>query len=130
MVIYYRSLCLGSREEGRKEPTRARVNKNRMVNIDQMYKVLIQFECLFKEVIEQSKNEGDINRATYGLSKVNFIRHTLNKYEENRQNKLLKQIDAGFVSITRGVEYFDDYETNKKFFELFNGIPDIKSYIK
>ena len=101
-----------------------------MVNINQIAKALSQFEGLFKEIKEQSKYKGDIERATYGLSKVKFLYDTLKKYEKNPQNKLLKQIDAGFVSLTRGVEYFSDYETNKRFYELFNSIPDIKSHIK
>lgn len=101
-----------------------------MVDIAQIKKAIFQFESFFKEIKESSQNEGDIERATYGLSKVKFLQEVVKKYEKESQNKLLKQIDAGFVSIIRGVEFFEDYETNKKFYELSDSIPEIKSHIK
>jgi hypothetical protein len=101
-----------------------------MVDTNQISKAITLYEKFFEEVKEHSHNEGDVERAAYGLLKVKFLLDVLKKYEKNPQNKLLKQIDAGFVSVTRGVEFFIDYETNKKFYELSENIPAIKSHIK
>lgn len=101
-----------------------------MVDINQIKSALSQFEEFFLSVKNDSENDSDKDGASYGLSKIQFVQNTLEKYEKHPQNKLLKQIDAGFVSITRGVEGFGDYETNKKFYSLFKEIPDIKSHIK
>lgn len=101
-----------------------------MVDINQISNAIRIFESFFEEVKESSHYEGDIERANYGLSKVKFLWSALKKYEKNPQNKTLKQIDAGFVSMTRGVEFFADYETNKKFYQLFDKIPEIKTHIK
>lgn len=101
-----------------------------MVDINQISDSIAIFESFFKGVKESSHDEGDIERANYGLSKVKFLWSTLKKYEKSPQNKTLKQIDAGFVSVTRGVEFFADYETNKRFYQLFDKIPEIKPHIK
>ena len=101
-----------------------------MVDINQIRSVLSQFEELFLRVKNDSENSSDVHGASYGLSKVKFVRDLLDKYEKCPEDKFLKQVDSGFVSITRGVEGFGDYEINKKFYSLFNEIPDIKSHIK
>lgn len=101
-----------------------------MVDTNEISNAITTLESFFKEVQECSQNEGDIERAEYGLLKVKFLWNVLKKYDQNPQNKLLKQLDAGFVSVTRGVEFFTDYQTNKKFYNLFKEISDIKSNIK
>ena len=101
-----------------------------MVDTNQISIVIKILEDFFIEVKGSSQNKGDIERAEYGLSVVKFLWDVLKKYEKNPRNKLLKQIDAGFVSMTRGVEFFTEYETNKRFYELLGGIPEIKSHIK
>lgn len=101
-----------------------------MVDIDQIKNILHQLEKFFHCVIEESKNEADIDSASYGLSKVESIKSILDKYAKEPQNRLLKQIDAGFISVTRGVEYFNDYETNRAFYKLCDDIPSLKPYIK
>ena len=101
-----------------------------MVDINQISAAITLFDSFFKNIKENSQNEGDVERATYGLLKVKFLQDILIKYKKSPQNKLLKQLDAGFVSLTRGVEFFTDYETNKKFYELSENIPEIKSQIK
>ena len=101
-----------------------------MVKINQIKSVLSQFEVFFLSVKKDSENDSDIGGASYGMSKIKFIRSKLNEYEKHPQKKTLKQIDAGFVSMTRGVEGFGDYKTNKEFYELFKEIPDFKSWVK
>ena len=105
-----------------------------MVDLGKIEDKLFKLEQFFSSVKEKSKNEVDFDSATYGLSKVEFIRATLEKYKKKPQNKLLKQIDAGFVSVTRGVEYFTDFDTNEKFREACKGIhyirEDLESNIK
>ena len=105
-----------------------------MVDLSKIEDKLIELKQFFSRVKEESKNEVDVDKATYGLSKVEFIRTTLDKYKKKPQNKLLKQIDAGFVSVTRGVEYFNDFYTNEKFMEACKGIyyirEDLESNIK
>lgn len=101
-----------------------------MVDTNQIANAISIFELFFKEVKSSSKESADVEKAEYGLSKVKFLWDVLKKYEKKPQNRLLKKIDAGFVSVTRGVEFFTDYETNKRFYELSNFIPELKSYIK
>src|SRR6478735_361655 len=101
-----------------------------MVEITEIEGKLNELEIFFHKVKEGSKNVADAESASYGLSKIKFIQTALEKYKKKPQNKLLKQIDSGFVSITRGVEYFNDNDTNKKFFELCADIPSLKSSIK
>ena len=97
-----------------------------MVDKRQISNSIVIFENFFKDVKESSQNKGDIERAEYGLSKVKFLWEILKKYKKNPEMKLLKQIDAGFISMTRGVEFFANYETNKKFYGLSDNIPKIK----
>lgn len=99
-----------------------------MVDKRQISNSITIFEKFFKDVKKNSQNKGDIERAEYGLSKVKFLWEVLKKYKKNPQMKLLKQIDAGFISMTRGVEFFADYETNKKFYGLSDNIPKIKRF--
>ena len=101
-----------------------------MVDIKKIPKAVRLFEKFFEEINENLQNVGDVERVIYGLMKVKFLWEVIRKYEKEPKNQLLKQIDASFMYLTRGIEFFEDFETNKKFYKLSESIPEIKSYIK
>lgn len=100
-----------------------------MVDIEQIEKKLSELELFFEETI---KNPFGIDNtsygagAEYGLKSVKSMRLTIGKYGKKPQNKLLKQLHAGFTSVTRGVEGFNDYELDQKFRKTRDGIYHIK----
>lgn len=101
-----------------------------MVDIKKLENSLLELENFFHSVREHSEIDIDVESAIYGLLTVSSIKTSLEKYKKKPENKLLKQIDAGLVSATRGVEYFEKYDDNKRFREICGNIPSIKDHIK
>ena len=97
-----------------------------MVDLDRIELKLKELRAFFRSVKENSSSLGDVEGASYGLSKIERIEQNLERHRKKPQNKLLKQIDAGFTSATRGVEGFGDYETNERFIKACEGIYQIK----
>ena len=104
-----------------------------MVDIERIEQKLSELESFFKEVI---KSPSDIDNtsygagADYGLKSVKNMRLAVEKYRKNPQNKFLMQLDAGFTSVSRGVEGFNDYKLNQNFRQTCEGIYQIKEDIE
>jgi hypothetical protein len=101
-----------------------------MVDFNRIQNKITQLEEFFSRIKDSSLNSVDVESASYGLSKVKFIKNALEKYHEKNQSKLLREIYSAFTSITRGVEYFKDYDANLAFNELCGGIYQIQEDIK
>lgn len=101
-----------------------------MVNINSIEIKILELEIFFQSVKNSDAGEADQNSSSYGLKNTDFLKITLDKYKKNPQNKLLKQIFNGFSSVTRGVEYFIDFETNEKFRNTCKGIYQIQENLR
>jgi hypothetical protein len=108
-----------------------------MVNLERIERKLLELESFFEEVIKNPSNVDNTSYgagADYGLKSVKNMKSTVEKYRKNPQNKLLKQLDAGFTSVSRGVEGFNDYELDKKFRGICREIywikEDLEKHIK
>jgi hypothetical protein len=101
-----------------------------MVDTNSIESKLSELEIFFQSVKNSDLGESDKNSASYGLKNTDFLKITLEKYKKKPQNKLLKQIFNGFSSVTRGVEYFTDFETNEKFRKACKGIYQIQENLR
>lgn len=84
---------------------------------------LSQFFASIKE--SDTSNHVDQQTASYGFDKVEFMRENLSRYKQNPKNIFLKRIHSAFFSVTRGVEAFQDIETNEIFDHKCQGIYEI-----
>ncbi|MFA0964008.1 hypothetical protein AB9P05_19530 [Roseivirga sp. BDSF3-8] len=101
-----------------------------MVNIQKIESALLELELFFSYIKNNSKIDMDVENALFGLSTTKSIKTLIEKYKKKPENRVLKKIDAGLVSATRGVEYFENYNDNKRFREICAGIPSLKEHIK
>lgn len=101
-----------------------------MVDLVRIELKLLALEQFFDKVLNESFNQIDIESATDGKRHTLAIKTLIDKYKTSHQNKLLKQIYARFTSIARGVEYFKDYETNKLFEKVCEGIYEIQQDVR
>lgn len=100
-----------------------------MVDQKRLSGVISHFVTLFEEIISKSEIKGDVDRAKYGLKEAREIQNLFdnNPYVSNSQ---LKQIHSKLTNMTRGVEYFDQYEMEKRRRELGNEIYFVKKDIE
>ncbi|MCM4150593.1 hypothetical protein DHD05_03230 [Arenibacter sp. N53] len=100
-----------------------------MVNLKRIENKLLELECFFEYTLDNT-SQIDISSygagASYGLNTIRNMKITLNKYMEKPQNKLLKLLDNGFNSVTRGVEGFNNDNLNENFREVSIGIYEIR----
>ena len=97
-----------------------------MQSFDRLEEKLIHLSNFFKSVKNSSASkEIDRETADYGLSKVKAIRETIYLYKQQPKNTLLKRIHALIFSMTRGVEFFVDLNTNHRFKKNCEGIYEI-----
>lgn len=96
-----------------------------MVDRARLFDTTSNYMTLFEEIISKSEIIGDVNRAAYGLKEAREIQYLLNN-NPTLSNRQLKQIHSQLTNMTRGVEYFDDYEMEKKRRELGSEIHFIK----
>ena len=103
-----------------------------MVDLEKIDSKLLELEFFFKEVINNFENIDNSSYgagADYGLNSVKNMQILLDKYKINPKKMFLKQLNAGFTSVTRGVEGFNNYNLNEKFREACKGINEIKQNI-
>ena len=108
-----------------------------MVDFDSIEKKLLELEFFFKKTLQNPLNL-DISSygagAEYGLKLVEHMFQLLEKYQKKPQNKILKQLYAGFSSISRGVEGFNDYGLDKRFRgiceDIFTLTQNLNNHIK
>ena len=108
-----------------------------MEDLEKIEHKLLELESFFEEVLNNPSNMDNSSYgagADYGLKSVKNMKSTIEKYKKKPQNKLLKQLDAGFTSVTRGVEGFNDYDLDRRFRETCKGIywikEDLEKHIK
>lgn len=84
-----------------------------MVNRLRLFDTTNHYINFFEEIISRSEIIGDINRAEYGLKEAREIKKILDN-NSILSNLHLKKIHSQFSNMTRGVEYFDEYEMEKR----------------
>lgn len=100
-----------------------------MVDIERIVQKLVELELFFEEAIENPSNADNSSYgagADYGLNSIKNMKSAVEKYRKSPQNKFLKQLDAGFTSVSRGVEGFNNYELDQRFRKTCVGIYQIK----
>ena len=108
-----------------------------MVDLERIEQKILELESFLETVIKNPSNKDNSSYgagADYGLKSVKNMKSTVEKYRKSSQNKLLKQLDAGFTSVSRGVEGFNDYDLDQEFRDICVGIyfikEDLEQHIK
>jgi phage gp46-like protein len=100
-----------------------------MVNKSSIIALAKQYKHLYTCVLMESTSAGDKERANYGLKQANALLNIIELKNEVLTNVQLKQIHNLFTNITRGVEYFEDNETEQKDRELGSKLYALKQEI-
>ncbi|WP_340201822.1 hypothetical protein [Ascidiimonas sp. W6] len=74
-------------------------------------KPLIDF---YTEVYETSESTIDKKSALKGINGVQSIQKEILKYEKKQQKKHLKVIYNQLSNLSRGIEFFENFETNEQ----------------
>ena len=102
-----------------------------MVSIDTIEKKLDELFIFFNSAsVSSALSSVDRESAAYGLEKVELIKEILRRYRHKPENVFLKRIHGAFFSVTRGVEGFNDEETNRLFNEKCKGIYEIIKHLE
>lgn len=100
-----------------------------MIDLQRVEKKLLEFEAFFELVLKnpmQIDNTSYGAGSDYGLKSIKNMKGILKEYREKPQNKYLKQLFAGFTSVSRGVEGFNEYHLNEQFREVCKGVYQIQ----
>ena len=100
-----------------------------MVNKTKVFDIISRHVSFFEKIISKSEIVGDRNRAGYGLKEVKAIQFILDS-NPVLSNCHLKQIHNRLTNMTRGVEYFDEYENEKKRRELGKEVYFVKQELE
>lgn len=88
-----------------------------MVDKSHLVDLVTEYFNFYSHVVKLSKLAGDKERATYGVEVAGHLLAFLEK-KDSFKNQDLKLIHGSLADLTRGVEYFEDFETQLKMDEL------------
>lgn len=100
-----------------------------MVSKSSIIELAKEYIGFYTSVINDSNLPGDIERARYGLKEARHLCDTVEKSEKELDNTQLKTIHIIFSNLVRGVEYFQDDQTEAKHNQLGDKLYHIKEKI-
>ncbi|XLS30558.1 hypothetical protein ACJD0Z_06965 [Flavobacteriaceae bacterium M23B6Z8] len=79
---------------------------------------LNELKDFYSDTLENSDNTYDKESASTGLKTLESIDRFIKKYETKKEKKHLKRIHSLLATLSRGIEFFNDFETNERHNEL------------
>jgi hypothetical protein len=101
-----------------------------MVSKRSIVDVATEHKSFFEGIISSSMDRGDRERAQFGLEQAQHLLEIIKKSKAELTSKELKSMYAIFMNMGRGVEYFEDLDTETKFGQLGAKIPPIQQEIR
>lgn len=81
---------------------------------------IIELSDFYMKVVENNAFEVDKSNANYGLKVIKILKKVIEKYEKKQSNSDLKQMYSCLLSLSKGVEYFEGFETEMQHRKLGN----------
>ena len=85
-----------------------------MVSLDEIQEEIQDMTAFYISLPSKVVSDGDKTYAALAKTASEQILDLITKYQNKPQNKILKQLHANVMTLTRGVEYFDDDSTERQ----------------
>ena len=82
-----------------------------MVSLDDIQKEIQEMTMFYINLPSRVVSDGDKTYAVLAKTASEQILKLITKYRDKPQNKILKQLHANVMTLTRGVEYFEHERT-------------------
>jgi ribonuclease HI len=89
-----------------------------MVTRSQILGILAEYVDLYEGILSTSNNRGDLEAARYGLQEAKEMIDLVRVNDETLNRRTLNQLNGQLMNLSRGVEGFEDYESQSKKREL------------
>lgn len=72
----------------------------------------------YSHILERSNDTQDKKSSLTGLKTLESIDQHIKKYETKKEKKHLQYIHSLLATLSRGIEFFNDFETNERHNQL------------